>query len=838
MDYVTAKRVGYSDILTEEETAKRYITTQKVDTEKNILIGSDKTLSVIFECSPISGIDEDTLNKAIALASDNSYPDGMHAQYLGFRSPDIGAQLDQMKLLRSGFNSPHYNRQVDDSYDFFMAHSRKPLINKFKGHYNFGTIYDQKIFVTYKFPIKDVKPTDDELEAVYEWQTKLFTTLSGIGLAPRVLGANQYLRVLSTFVNWDSNANWISDNNPYNPDIDFSEQVFDFSTCIDHKAGYLKVGQKYVKVMSAKRRPDVMHFGDAMRFIGDLYGGQNNLKTNMAVCLNVYYEPADKAKTEIATKRQMVMAQSQGKFAVLAPEIKNKEADYNVITESINQGIRPVKTSFHVAVFSNSKKEVDQAATAVKSHFETARFSMMVDHFAQLPMFLNILPGNADVSAITELFRYKTIGADQATPMLPILGEWKGTSTPHLQLVSRNGQLMNLSLDDTDSNMNAVIAAQAGSGKSVLANKISTAYLSLGCRVWIIDQGRSYEKLCRDNDGQFIAFDAESKICLNPFETIISLDGSERTRDPSLKLTELQLKDDLGQEDLIVSILESMATDKGVLEDLQTAALRRILYEVWTQHYRATTIDMIAEKCLEDEEQLVKNIGKQLFSFTSKGSYGRFFNGKNNVQFDNQFIVLELEELKSRKQLQKVVLLQLISQIQSTIFLGDRSRSVVLMDEAWDLISMPSTAKFIEASYRLFRKYGASAIIVTQSLMDLYAAGAVGDAIIANTAFMFSLGQKDTTIESLKETKKYPMTEYEEKMLKSARTLRFVFSEIWLNTPHGKGIGRLLLTPYENLLFSTNAPDKQAIDKYRAKGLIVSDAVKAVLRDRGIAYSH
>lgn len=834
---VTAKRLFQPTYVTNEEKAKSYLQTKSYNDEYNIALGVNKTLSINFECSPLIGVDEATMNKCISLASDNSYPDGMHAQFLLFRSPDISNQMDRMRLLRSGNADPAYTKQIDDSYNFFTAHARTPLINKNKGLYNFGTVYDLKLFICYKFPIKDVLPTNEELETVYEWQTKLVTTLSSVGLNPIVLNAAGYIKALSSIVNWDEQANWITDMDPYDKEVPFEDQVFDYKTSIDQKAEYLKLGEKFVKVLSAKRRPEHMYFGDAMRFVGDIFGGYNDLKTNLAVCLNVFYPVADKAKNDIAAKRQMVMTQSQGKFAVLAPEIKDKENDLNSITESINAGVRPVRSSYHVAVFANTKKEVDAAATAVRSHWETARFTMMVDKYAQLPIFLNMMPGNADIDAIRDLNRYKTTGADQITPMLPIMGEWKGTGTPHITMLSRNAQLMSLSLDDTDSNMNVAIAAQAGSGKSVLANKISDAYLSQASRVWIIDQGRSYEKQCADHNGLFISFDADSNICLNPFPTLFSLDGTDATRAPGLNLTPEQIADDLGQEDLILTLLEAMATSEEALDDFQLNSLRRILGEIWREKYRNTTIDDIANACLsETEDKRVNDIGAQLFPFTSKGSYGRFFVGENNVTFDNNFIVLELEELKSRKQLQKVVLLQLISQIQTTIFLGDRSRAIVLIDEAWDLISMPSTAKFIEVSYRLFRKYGASAIIITQSLADLYAAGKVGDVVIANSAFIFLLGQKDTTVEMLKNSGKYPMTEYEEKMIKSVRTLRYVYSEIWMSTPSGKGVGRLVLTPYENLLYSTNAPDKQAIDSYRVRGLSVEDAINAVLRDRGISY--
>ncbi|ORP14430.1 hypothetical protein B7943_12470, partial [Vibrio cholerae] len=76
----------------------------------------------------------------------------------------------------------------------------------------------------------------------------------------------------------------------------------------------------------------------------------------------------------------------------------------------------------------------------------------------------------------------------------------------------------------------------------------------------------------------------------------------------------------------------------------------------------------------------------------------------------------ELEELKGRKHLQQVVLLQLIYQIQQEMYLGERDRrKIVFIDEAWDLLTQGDVGKFIETGYRRFRKYGGSAVTVTQS---------------------------------------------------------------------------------------------------------------------------
>ena len=73
-------------------------------------------------------------------------------------------------------------------------------------------------------------------------------------------------------------------------------------------------------------------------------------------------------------------------------------------------------------------------------------------------------------------------------------------------LQSRRGQIMSLDLRDSSTNANAVIFAESGAGKSFLTQAMVAEYLSMGAKVFTIDIGRSYYKLCKWLGGEFIEF--------------------------------------------------------------------------------------------------------------------------------------------------------------------------------------------------------------------------------------------------------------------------------------------------------------------------------------------
>ncbi|MCF6318562.1 MAG: ATP-binding protein, partial [Proteobacteria bacterium] len=124
---------------------------------------------------------------------------------------------------------------------------------------------------------------------------------------------------------------------------------------------------------------------------------------------------------------------------------------------------------------------------------------------------------------------------------------------------------------------------------------------------------------------------------------------------------------------------------------------------------------------LSQAEVRAKDMGTMLFPYTKKGAYGRFFNGPNNVDLTNPLVVVELEELKERKDLQAVIVQMMIITISNQMFLGDRRTPFhIVFDEAWDMLRHKQSGAFIETLARRLRKYRGSLIVGTQSINDFF----------------------------------------------------------------------------------------------------------------------
>lgn len=819
MDVIGLKRFSDEALIDEELRAERLFPAFAVDPDNKVFLCNDKTLGFVFECQPLAGGDEKINDKLEQFLAQN-YPDDMTMQFMLFRSPDIEWQLNAMSNLRSGMHHPLLTPVIEDRIAFLREHTQKDLIKRsLRGSvHDMGLIQDLKLIISVKIPYTGETgvegPTAGEMQMIQQWQQKMLSLLRSMSLAPRLMTPQDYLRLMNSLCNWAPDASWKMSDLPYwEEDKTLDCQILDPTTnVICARPDLLQLGESgFVKVLSAKRLPDATYFGEAIQYAGDLSGQNQGVKQNYAVVVNVIFPNSEKMKGALEKKRQWVTNQAYGPLLKFVPVLNDKKASFDTIYESVNKGAKPLRLTFSVLVFGKSEEDVTAASMAVQAFWATQRFALMEDKFVMLPLFRNCLPLGTDRSAIRELQRYKTMTSKEAPVLLPIFGEWKGTGTYHIALMSRNGQIMSMSLHDSSTNKNGVIAAESGSGKSFLLNEIILSYMSEGARVWVIDAGKSYKKLCESLEGDFVEFGEESRICLNPFETITNWEE---------------------EEDGIVSLVGAMASANANLSDLQIAELKRIMKVLWDERGQNMTVDDIREACISSEDPRVMDIGKQLYAFSSTGAYGRFFNGKNTADFRNDFTVLELDELQGRKHLRQVVLLQLIYQIQREMYLGERDRKkLVIIDEAWDLLKEGEVSVFMEHAYRKFRKYGGSAIIATQAVTDLYD-NKVGRAIADNSANMFLLGQKKESIEMVKEKKLLVLSPAGFNILRSVYTEAGVFSEIFLITERGQGVGRLVVSDFQGLLYSTAPEDVQAIKLYQDQGLSVSDAIKSVLRDR------
>jgi conjugal transfer ATP-binding protein TraC len=777
------------------------------DPDHQLFLLADASIGFGFICRPLTGADP-SVSARVNVLLNQDWPTETLLQVSLWTSPDIEESLAIMQTRRLKQQKTIYKAMTQASIDFLRQGTGKAP-ESVSG----ARLRRSQVIVTVKLPIVNPRPSENELVRAAELQRATQQSLTTIGLNPDVLDADHYVRVLNTVLNWNDDAGWKDRVVPEcDPTQLIRDQLLDYDNSLETDEKGVWLGPKRVKTLSAKRTPDHFYFGSAKSYLGDILSGTRGIRQNALISLTLHYPDAESTRARQEGVRQFITNQVNTPIARFLPALIQRKHNFDVLFDAYGDGDRPIRSYFGLVLFCDDGEE-SAAISNARVYFRELGFQLLEDKYFCLPFFLNCLPFGAERAAITDLKRYRTLATRHAIPLLPLFGDWAGTGTPTLNFVSRNGEHMAVSLFDTTGNYNLCIAAESGKGKSFLTNEIIVSYLTEGAQIWTIDVGRSYENLCEVLEGDFVKFTHGSGICMNPFEIVQNFEE---------------------EADMLAGLVSQMAAPTEKLSDFQTAGLKRVLKNLWTEKAQAMSVDDIAVILCREDDQRLRDVGEQLFPFTSRGEYGRYFNGRNNARFSNDFTVLELEELKGRKHLQQVVLLQLIYQIQQEMYLGERNRpKIVIIDEAWDLLTEGDVAKFMEHGYRRFRKYGGAAVTITQSVNDLYR-NAAGRAIVENSANMYLLGQKAEVIEGMKQDRRLPLSDGGYELLKTVHTLPGAYSEIFFLTEMGSGIGRLIVDPFKRLLFSTKPEDVQALKQLRRQGLSLGDAIQQLQSSRKV----
>lgn len=605
------------------------------------------------------------------------------------------------------------------------------------------------------------------------------------------------------------------------------------------------------KCMSVRSYPKACTLNAMGSLIGDYM--QPSIGYTSPFMITIGITTLDFEETRAATQMKAARAtqKADSPMAKFMPELQDIKHDWDITQRSFDEGKGTVRM-YHQLILWASPDDMARAEQSAQAVWRSRQFEITEDTFIQIQGLLGSLPMSLTPTLTKDIRnaqRLTTKTIPNAVNMAPLLAEWHGVGQPIVPMWGRRGQAMGVDLfGNVAGNFNAAIAGTSGSGKSVLLNSIALSYLGIGGRVWIIDIGRSFEKLCQTVGGQYIEFTPEADIRLNPFSMVQAID------------------EDL---ELLIPLFEQMLSPSEPLDDYRRRQLGLHLLSVWYDKGADATVDDLAYSLINNCEKggpnphaadaewvskiramsheerqnycdpRIRDLGVQLFPYTSDGPYGKYFQGETNVNFESDLIVLELEELASKKDLQSVIMFLLMYRITQDMYLTRNRPKICILDEAWALLGGGNSGDFIETGYRRARKYNGSFCAATQGVGD-FSMSRAAEAAFNNADWLFLLRQKPESIYALEKTDKLAMDESMKNMLLSIKTVQGSYSEVFVHGGQmGYGIGRVLFDPFSLLLVSSKAEDFEAVKAYRQQGYTIVEALESVLADRGVAgYTH
>lgn len=553
--------------------------------------------------------------------------------------------------------------------------------------------------------------------------------------------------------------------------------------------------------------------------IGDLFRDSYRINGPFYIHYGVNYPNQNKEESSFKQKQQLIENQGKSNHLLrMIPRLERELKECDFIRRALNQGAKFVWTQLSAGIWS-SKEFVEEAEQSLKNLFNINGFKLAENTYIQLPHHLSILPmtWSEYVNDLKQFAVLKTTLSTECANFVPLQGEWSGTSTQGMLLVQRRGQLLNWNPFDGKGNYNCSVLGGSGAGKSVFMQDLLMSGLRNGAKVFVLDVGRSFEKMCDLTGGQFIEFSSHTKICLNPFSKLkVETQEDRETAFSFLK-----------------SIISCMASPLRGTDEIENPLIEEAIAEVWDVKKNTATVTDIAHWLANKKNQIANNLAIMLTSYTAKGVYAKYFEGENNCNFSNQLVVIELEELKNKKDLQAVVLQLFIMTIANDVFLGDRKTPVYLcIDEAWELLRAPQTASFIETLARRLRKYNGSLITGTQNIRDFFAVEGA-KAAYANSDWTCYLRMKKDEIQTIVKNSQIDIDERMQRALESLVKIDNEYSEVMICDGNGNySIARLILDPFSQMLYSTKPSEYTEVKSLTQQGLSVEQAIDVIIGKR------
>jgi len=593
------------------------------------------------------------------------------------------------------------------------------------------------------------------------------------------------------------------------------KQIIDAGPSFAFEGPEVFLGDQVARCLTPKSPPRRITAERANRLTGGMRGSSEDsdqIGGPFLFTLNVLF---DHSAFEIHKRAQILSAQkAAGSFAV---EVGKQIEEIGWVLDEIGNS-RFVSVIPTLWVFGESRAQAREMAARTKRLWESEPLPWMVQEESYLnPILLaaslpfGLYPDKRTVRMLQRDFR---LPARAAVLMSPIQTDFRGGGRPALLYTGRKGQLITLDLfDPRINNYNFVVSAESGAGKSFLLNNLCQQYFAQNALIRIIDIGGSYRKLCTLCSGRYIDL-GEEHLVLNPFDLGLAMDGDDRESAISMAVA-------------IVAEMANAATRKPVTTSEWNLLKSAVQWAIdsgraeagidavreWLGAYPANTASD-----LDRVDHLVptaRELAFNLRDFGSDGAYGHYFNGPSTFDISSdEFVVLELERLKAMPDLFNVVIMVVVNAVTQELYLSARDRPrFVLCDEAAQFMTrsdgqdLSRLAEAFSQGYRRARKYRGSFGIVLQSMNDLMLFGGTGQVILENAATRFLL--QGSTYDKAVENKILDYSGFVLDLLKSVRNNKPNYSEVFIDSPLGLGIARLVVDPFSYWI-NTSAPDEVA----------------------------
>ncbi len=291
-------------------------------------------------------------------------------------------------------------------------------------------------------------------------------------------------------------------------------------------------------------------------------------------------------------------------------------------------------------------------------------------------------------------------------------------------------------------NMNSVVLATSGAGKSFTVKLEILRYLLNGIETIVIDPENEYEALAKKVGGSYINVSTWSQQYINPFDLPPKIEDRDYWPGDLLRG---QIMDLLGlitiliggltpqEESLLDTALQTTYQLKGITLDSDDYTWKRVpimgdLYNV----LQATT--------------WAEDIAIRLSKYVT-GSFSKIFNNYTNINIDSKLTVFSIRDLEDA--LKTPAMYSILNFIWAKVR-SQKKQRLLVVDEAWIMLQHERSSEFLFGLVKRARKYGLGITTISQDIED-FMRSKYGKPIVSNSSLQILLKQSTSSIKTLEQ---------------------------------------------------------------------------------------
>ncbi|MDO8564211.1 MAG: ATP-binding protein [Nanoarchaeota archaeon] len=499
---------------------------------------------------------------------------------------------------------------------------------------------------------------------------------------------------------------------------------------ITNNPHYLKINTTFVKTLYAYGYPRNVELGFLDKIVS-LLGDFD---------LSLHIEPYDIETMMIMLNKELQKQRADLYSAQLKgtinPSLEIQHADTRTILDNLQKGKEKLfNVSLYVTCRAQTLKELNLLARRVEAELNSLliiprypRFRMAQAFQSCAPLATNKLTvkRNVPTEPLSAFFPFTSsfLQADKT-------GIWLGQNKNNIPIIKDIFKL---------SNPNGFCLASSGSGKSYMAKLMIARNLLHGTKVIVIDPQGEYSQLVERFKGQRIDLGIDSKTIINPLDLM----GHEY-REKRLALMDLMpiMLGELTepQKSFIDKAITEAYEKCGINEQPDTwnnqpPLLEDILY----------ALERIERKALLFEKSTIRSLINRLDMYVN-GVFS-FLNQKTHIDFNNRFVCFDIGLLP--KQVKPVMMFLVLDYVYMKMK-KDIERKLLVIDEAWSLLSRTEDASYIFEIVKTCRKFNLALFLINQEVEGMLSSEA-GKSVLANSSYTLLMRQKPAVIKQIQET--------------------------------------------------------------------------------------